>query len=118
MCDREVTNSKICTKCGDASYTTLAPTGHTFTERVVEPNCTEGGYTEYTCHCGSTYKSNISSAKGHDFKKTDIPPSCQKEGYTVMSCTICDYSYLTDFIAALGHTFEKTTTNKIKRFAR
>ena len=43
-----------------------APHIHSYVEEVVEPTCTEGGYTTYTCSCGDQYKGNYTSALGHD----------------------------------------------------
>lgn len=31
---------------------------HNYIERVVEPTCTEKGYTEYKCECGDLYVRN------------------------------------------------------------
>lgn len=41
--------------------------GHTHVPKVVEPTCTEKGYTEYTCSCGDSYKGNYTNALGHDY---------------------------------------------------
>ncbi len=110
-CDAEVTNSKICSKCGDASYTTLPPTGHTFKETVTPADCTEGGYTEYSCSCGFSYKSEFTSPKGHDFREIVSNPSCDAIGFTTFVCRACDYTYKGDYIDSLGHTLESVTTN-------
>lgn len=106
-CDVEVTNSKICSVCGDASYTTVPPTGHDYSETVVLPTCTEGGYTEYTCNCGFSYKSDIKSALGHDFAPVITPPTCETSGYTTYSCKNCDVSYKGNHFEPLGHNIAK-----------
>ena len=109
-CDREVTNSKICSLCGDASYTTVPPTGHTYTETVVEPTCESGGYTEYICHCGFSYKSEIKSALGHDYELVITPPNCDNSGYTTYSCKSCNVSFRSDHTMPLGHNIAQKTT--------
>ena len=38
---------------------------HSYSEVVTAPTCTEGGYTTYTCSCGSTYTADITAATGH-----------------------------------------------------
>ena len=39
---------------------------HNYNEKIIEPTCTEEGYTEYTCECGDTYKDNYITALGHE----------------------------------------------------
>jgi len=39
--------------------------GHVYTETVVEPTCTEKGYTLHECECGKSYIDNEINAKGH-----------------------------------------------------
>ena len=49
---------------------------HEYTERKVEPTCTEQGYTLYTCSiCGETKKDNYIKEKGHDYNETHILPT-------------------------------------------
>ena len=110
-CDREVTNSKICSKCGDASYTIVAPIGHTFAESSVPATCLDNGYTEYTCDCGFSYKSDIVSAKGHNFNENVISPLCDREGYTECVCKVCGYTCNQDYIKPLGHDLEVLVIN-------
>ncbi len=48
-----------------------AETGHNFVKTVVDPTCTDVGYTVYTCAdegCGYTYKETGSSALGHNYE--------------------------------------------------
>lgn len=42
----------------------------------------------------------------HDMiRETVIEPTCDKEGKTVHQCVNCPFSYATDIVAPLGHTF-------------
>lgn len=109
-CDQEVTNSKICTLCGDASYTTLPPTGHTYMENTVLPTCEVGGYTEYTCSCGFSYQSDIRSALDHDYTMVITPPNCENYGYTTYSCKNCDISFKSNHTLPLGHNIAQNIT--------
>ncbi len=43
---------------------------HSYTTKVIEPTCTEQGYTIYTCKCGETYNSDYVNAKGHNYVVT------------------------------------------------
>lgn len=38
---------------------------HDYFQHVVEPTCTEGGYTAYVCPCGVFYRENETEATGH-----------------------------------------------------
>ena len=40
---------------------------HSYTSENIAPNCTEQGYTTYTCACGDTYKDNYTDALGHEY---------------------------------------------------
>jgi len=72
-----------CTRCGD-SYS-----GHThsYTETVVEPTCTEQGYTLYECSCGHSYEDDIVDALGHDWVVV--------EETETMRVRYCDRCYIT-----------------------
>ena len=58
---------------------------HSYTETVVQPTCTEEGYTLHTCNCGSSYQDNVRPALGHHFvvkHPSGIGPSiCSRCGY-------------------------------------
>ncbi len=56
-----------------APQTTKAPATqpahkHSYTKKVVNPTCTDKGYTLYTCACGHSYKDNYVNAK-HNYVK-------------------------------------------------
>ena len=53
-------------------------------KRVVEPTCTENGYTEYVCSCGSEKTDDFTQATGHgDFRIVGKKGATQTEpGYT------------------------------------
>ena len=80
-----------CGVCGN-SYTESIPKldhEHSYTSKVVAPTCTEGGYTEYTCACGHSYKANETAALGHDFEKSAVNPG--KDGkHHYWTCSRCD----------------------------
>ena len=40
---------------------------HEYTETVIEPTCTEQGYTLFECECGFNYKDHFEKALGHSF---------------------------------------------------
>lgn len=42
---------------------------------------------------------------------TSIEPTCDREGYALHECTACDYSYKTNVVAPIGHTYKETVTS-------
>src|SRR5699024_6097043 len=39
---------------------------HDYTATVIQPTCTEGGYTLHECDCGDSYQDNETDPLGHD----------------------------------------------------
>ena len=58
---------------------------HDYTATVIEPTCTEGGYTLHECDCGDSYQDNETDPLGHDYEKIS-----QDGYYTYYRCTRCD----------------------------
>lgn len=74
------TDAQICTVCGVQLAESL---GHDYKPSVIEPTCTEIGYTLYTCtRCGDSYKENEVSAKGHT-------PGADATCTEPQICTVC-----------------------------
>ncbi len=69
---------------------------HTYTETVIEPTCTEDGYTEYTCSvCGYSYEANETAALGHEWDVDGAQTEWSESGddwiYSVeITCERCD----------------------------
>lgn len=105
-CEHGVTNTKICTKCGDRSDTYSPPLGHTFYKSTVPATCSESGYTLYSCDCGFTYKADIVAANGHYYKETVTSPTCDTAGYTTYTCRNCAYTYIANEVSPTEHDFE------------
>ena len=82
---------------------------------IVEPTCTEDGYTVYTCsHCGAEYRDNYIEATVHDYQETEIVnPTCTSDGYTVYTCRNCGDSYQDDYIEAYGHDYTDSAPETI-----
>ncbi len=110
-CDSAVSYTQKCVKCGEESEVTIQPVGHNLKKTTTAPNCTSDGYTEYTCHCGFSFKSDKVSAKGHDYKETVISPSCTESGYTLYTCRNCNSTYKDKVVSAIGHDFVGVKTN-------
>ena len=80
---------------------------HSYKGTVVEPTCTEKGYTLHKCECGDEYKDNETEALGHLFGewKVTTPATEEKDGEETRACTRenCDY-FETRKIPKLEHT--------------
>ena len=73
---------------------TEAPHVCSYVAQVIEPTCTEQGYTLYTCPvCGNSYTDNWTPALGHDYVDTVVPPTVDSEGYTEHVCSRCGDTY-------------------------
>ena len=64
-------------------------TEHNYSKKVIEPTCTEHGYTIYTCpDCGKEYIADLTEHKNHSYTETVIAPTCTEMGYTIFTCVI------------------------------
>ena len=115
-------NNDVCTVCGAAKGCNHYLTK---TSEVIEPTCTEQGYTFHSCKvCGYDYKDTYTPALGHkygsndkcnrcgelnpdhvhQFKGKEVKPTCTEKGYTEYTC-VCGATYKETTTAALGHDY-------------
>ncbi len=61
---------------------------HKYIETVVEPNCTEKGYTLHACDCGESYKDNYIGELRHEFTNYvgDNNANYEKDGTKTATC--------------------------------
>ncbi len=82
--------------------------GHTYKTEVIEPSCTEMGFTVYECtHCARFFIRNFVKPWGHTYAQEleeTVPPTCTREGYTSNICTVCKTEARTDITEPTGHT--------------
>ena len=80
---------------------------HVYESVVTEPNCTEQGYTTYTCECGDSYIDDYINATGHTEETIPaVAPNCTESGLTEgVKCSVCGET-LTEQneLPANGHT--------------
>lgn len=63
-----LTEGSHCEDCGEVmvAQTVTSKLSHTYTSVVTAPNCTEKGYTTYTCSaCGDSYIDDYADSLGH-----------------------------------------------------
>lgn len=65
---------------------------HSYSATIIEPTCTDKGYTEYICACGDSYKDNFTATLGHSFIDEVIAPTFTDQGYTRHTCQYCGCS--------------------------
>ena len=99
----------VCQVCGEPETIPTPDHTHNYSSIVIEPTCTERGYTEYTCGCGDNYKDNYVEALGHEEVIDEaVEATCTTDGLTEGShCSRCD-EVITEqeVITALGHDFD------------
>ena len=85
---------RTCARCDDVETRETEPLGHDYEAEVVEPACTEGGYTLYSCGlCGHTYKDNATEPLGHDYEVTETEGTVDSPSVKHYKCRRCGYEY-------------------------
>jgi len=102
------TEKVTCTVCGETVSETVK-TGtipHTYEETVTFPDCTEIGYSTFTCTvCGNSYTDNEVPSLGHtegEWRETTAP-GCVDNGVETNYCSVCGEGFKTRDVAATGH---------------
>jgi len=104
-------NTSIFNKAYPMGTTDYAPPAHThsYTAEVTAPNCTEQGYTTYTCACGDTYIGDYVDPTGHSWDEGTITkePTEEEAGIRTFECENCDATK-TEEIDKLDHVHKYT----------
>lgn len=83
---------------------------HQYTSKVIDPTCTEKGYTLHTCSiCGDAYKDAYKES-GHHFNEWVIlkNATCTENGLQTRKCSVCGDTE-TQIIPANGHLYNCLT---------
>ena len=128
-----VTKQPTCTEKGIKTYTCQNDSSHKYTEEIpakghtsgtavienrIEATCTTGGsYDEvvYCTVCGaeiSRTKKTI-PAKGHSYTTQTFEPTETSAGYTRYTCSVCGYSYDTDYTYRIKIIVENGTVSGV-----
>ena len=97
-----------CIRCGYHRLEGNAASGHDYKVEVIQPTCTEMGYTIHTCtRCGDTYQDSYTKATGHKPGDwiIDRQPTTNTEGSKHKECQEC------------GETLDTQPMEKIKNEA-
>lgn len=84
---------------------------HSYTSKITNPTCAEGGYTTFTCGCGDTYAADQTDAIGHNYINSVKAATCTEKGCTTYTCSACGDTYTADQTDAAGHTYREKVTS-------
>ena len=105
-CGRDGVKTVTCERCNLVKLEKVEAIGHNYQPtQVVEPTCTEQGYTVFTCeNCGDTYNDNFTDALTHNFSTSEITkqPTCTEKGVRTYFCSRCEATY-EEPVDELGH---------------
>jgi len=79
---------------------------------VIDPTCTEAGYTNYICSCGEIYTVENADAPALGHTEEELPavaPTCTETGLTAgTKCSVCgEILVAQEVVSELGHTEEE-----------
>ena len=93
-CESAGEEVRTCARCNEVETRKTEPLGHDYEAEIVEPTCTEGGYTLYSCClCGHTYKDNATEPLGHDYEVTETEGTVDSPSVKHYKCRRCGYEY-------------------------
>ena len=107
-CESAGEEIRTCGRCGNVETRETEPLGHEYEAEIVEPTCTENGYTLHKCGlCGYSYKDNATEPLGHNYGEwtVTVPAECESGGEEVRTCARCD-DVETRETEPLGHDYE------------
>jgi len=81
---------------------------HTVT-RTQAPDCTNGGYTVYTCDCGDSYFGDKTEPLGHSFETEVVEATHVAGGYTRHTCTRCGFDYTDSYTDRIPYPTDPET---------
>lgn len=121
-CAEQGSQSRHCTKCDektDVIY--VSPTGnHTYTawKTTKNPDCTKPGEQRCSCTvCGKVLTRELDPL-GHKYVDTVVDATYDAKGYTLHKCSVCGYSYKSDYtdILVLGYVKNLKVTREKSKF--
>jgi len=111
-CTDTGTEQRDCADCDYYETREAAAKGHSYTEKVTAPSCTERGYTTHTCSvCGDSYVDTYVDATGHKMGSWQVTkaPTCTAKGSDRRDCADCDHFEIRE-TEAKGHSYSLKVT--------
>lgn len=110
-CTAAGVEGKNCASCSYFEHRYIDALGHDLSETIVNPTCTEQGYTLYTCiRCYEESRDQYTEARGHAYVKEEVAATCTEQGYVKFACQWCSDEYYDTFTEPYGHSYESTVT--------
>ena len=108
-CTAEGRMERSCKTCGHRESRPVAVLPHAYTPALTAPNCTDGGFTTYTCECGDSYVADHTDALGHDLTDWVVinDPTCTEDGLEERWCQRCEHREAR-IVDPLGHSYTAT----------
>lgn len=99
-----------CSRCFGTTTVTMPQLNTTdYTYEVIKAaSCTTTGIGRYTWNdknYGSFSFDVTIQQTPHDYRNAITDPTCTEQGYTTYRCSVCGDSYVSDIVAATGHSF-------------
>ncbi len=91
-CTEEGVQERGCANCSLTESETIVAKGHNYEAETLLPDCTQQGYTTYTCSdCGDSYQGDYTEPVGHKEISADrIDATCTQSGVTEgVFCETC-----------------------------
>ncbi len=100
-CEADGKQEYICKVCHThrADYEFIPQLEHKYIETEISPDCTNAGYTLFTCkYCGDSYTEEGEAAKGHIWDEGTVTkePTCEETGTKTYKCTVCGATNTSD----------------------
>ena len=84
------------------------PHDHVWVDTVVDPTCSEQGYTLHVCSiCNKKVKDTYTDTIPHDYEADVTEPTCTDGGFTTYTCTMCGDTYVDDWTDPLDHAWDE-----------
>lgn len=112
-----LTQGSHCSVCGATivQQNVIPRIDHKYIPTVIEPNCTNKGYTIFTCvHCKDSYQIDSTNPIGHKYDNgvTTVSPTCVKAGEKKYTCKNCKNVKKEKLNPTNKHTYDSSTTTK------
>jgi len=111
-CTSDGSKHQVCATCGETINTqSILATGHTFGDwyETVAPTESVEGEERRDCSACDHHETRKVPVLGHQHNYTSktTNPTCTEQGYTTYTCG-CGDSYISDYVAATGHSYANT----------
>ncbi len=91
-CDAYGLERRNCSRCDHSEEQKIPASGHRYEVSVIDPTCTEQGYSVYCCiYCEDTYMDDYVPMVDHtwDDGVVSLEPTVDHEGEMLYTCTVC-----------------------------